>query len=160
MHFDEKFFVGLAFVIFMALIARPIGKVITSALDKRSARIKAELEEALRLKEEAQALLVERQRAQRLAVEEANEMITHAREEVERITKLAREQLETELARKTEMTMDKIAQAEAAVLQDIRDHTMDIITSAARQLILDHMSKDVGEELLQQAISDIQRKFH
>jgi len=55
---EPEFWVAVAFIIFIALIAR-IGahKKMTEALDHRSARIKAELDEARRLREEAAELL-------------------------------------------------------------------------------------------------------
>ena len=55
--FGASFWLSVAFLIFVGLVAKPVGRVVGNALDARADRIRQELDEALKLKEEAQALL-------------------------------------------------------------------------------------------------------
>ena len=71
--FGEAFWVGLAFIVFVAAIYRPVGKMMGAALDNRAQRIQEELEEAVRLREEAQALLAGYERQQNEAVKQAEQ---------------------------------------------------------------------------------------
>ena len=65
---EAETWVAVAFVIFVGvLIYFGIHTMITGALDQRSARIRADLDEARRLKEEAAALLAEYRRKQQTA---------------------------------------------------------------------------------------------
>jgi F-type H+-transporting ATPase subunit b len=88
-------------------------------LDERGARIKANLEEARRLREEAEALLAKSGEA-RAAAKETAEMLAHAREEAETPKKEAAANLEAMLKRRERMALDKIAQAEAKALAEVR----------------------------------------
>ena len=87
-------------------------------------------------------------------------ILSHARMEAERITNEARDVLENALNKRTELAMQKITQAEAAVLADLRSNALDITMDAARTLILESMSPEVAEEILSKAFQDIERKLH
>ena len=65
---DPTFWVAVAFVVFAALVFKPIRQAIAGALDDKIALIRGEVEEAQRLREEAQATLASYQRQQRDAL--------------------------------------------------------------------------------------------
>ena len=50
--FNETFWVGLAFAIFVAVVFKPVSKKLSAALDDRAQKISDELDEAVRLREE------------------------------------------------------------------------------------------------------------
>jgi F0F1-type ATP synthase membrane subunit b/b' len=56
--------------------------------------------------------------------------------------------------------MQKIAQAEASVISDLRHNALDITMDAARTLILESMSPEVANEILSKAFMDVERKLH
>ncbi|NDF11866.1 MAG: F0F1 ATP synthase subunit B [Proteobacteria bacterium] len=159
-EFDAKFWVGIAFISFIALIAKPVGRIIVAGLDKRGNRIQNDLDEAVRLREEAQALLAGYQKNQKKALSEVEEILAHARSEVARVTKETRENLEKELSRKTELAMQKIAQAETSVVQEMRDTLVDMVTQASKNVISANLSKDKAESLLSNSIAEVGRKLH
>lgn len=158
--FDEKFFIAVAFLVFVALVFKGGKRMIVAAVDARILKVKSELEEAARLKKEAQTLLEKYEHEQSRSLEEVQHILAHARQEAERITKEARELLEYALNKRTELAMQKIAQAESAVTADLRSNALDITMDAARILILESMSTDVAEEILSKAFQDIDRKLH
>ena len=160
MHVDEAFFVAISFFIFVALVAKPMARFIRSGLDTRAAKIQKELDEAIELKEEAQALLASYQRKYKKALEEADDIIAHAKKEARRMIEVAKGELEDSLDKRTQMAEQKIAQAEARVIQEIQDNAVDVTISAARTLIVENLSNEAAEELLGVAIADVDRKFH
>ena len=95
-------------------------KKIIEALDHRSARIKAELDEARRLRDEAAKLLAEYQRKQREAEREAEAIVADAKAEAERVAAEAHAKMEEFVARRTKLAETKIGQAEAQALADVR----------------------------------------
>lgn len=157
---DAKFFVALAFVIFIGLIWRPVGRFIGKALDARIDKIKAELNEALRLKEEAEYALKDIQAKNRKANEEAEEILSRAKHEANRIISSAQAEMENTIQRRTELALQKISQAESLVIKEMKDNAVDITISAARTIIMENLSRESAEEVLSRAISDIERKFH
>src|SRR6478672_5963878 len=83
MFYEAEFWVAVAFVILMGVFAYfGVHRTLLKALDHRSERIKAELDDARRLKEEA-AKLLEEYRARRATAErEAVDIIASAKGEV------------------------------------------------------------------------------
>lgn len=160
MQFDESLVVAASFVVFVVLAAKPIARLLAGGLDTRSAAIKKELDQAMALKEEAQALLASYQRRQKKALEDAEDIIANAKEEAQRIVSTTRKKVEEELGKRTELAMQKITQAEATAIQGIRENAVDLTVSAARQLILENMSPESAESLVEKTISDLNRKFH
>ena len=152
--------VGLAFLIFVALAAKPVGRALATMLDKRSERIKRELEEAVRLREEAQALLAEYQKKQQECMQEAERIIEGTKQDAKRMAQQAEEALKASLEKRLVLANEKIAQSEHKTLQDVQEHLVDIATSAARTIVQEHVASGGGDELVRLATADIERKLH
>ena len=157
---DPEIWVAVAFIIFVALTARPIGRAIAKGLDGRAAKIKAQLDEARALRDEAERLLAEHQRKQIAAVKEAEGILARTREEAERVRREAAANLEAALGRREKMAMDKIAQAEAQAVADVRNHAVDIAMAAAAKLLKEGIDSGKGDELIDSAIKELDRKLH
>jgi F-type H+-transporting ATPase subunit b len=155
-----EFWVAIAFVLFVVLAGRPIYRAVAAQLDARAARIKAELDEATRLREEAQHLLAEYQRKQREAMKEADEILAHARDEAARVKAEAAETLEATLARREKMALDKIAQAEAQALKEVRNEAIDIAVAAAERVLAKAVDDQRQAALVDQAIGELPSKLH
>ena len=157
---EPETWVAAAFIIFIALAAKPIGRAIAGGLDARAAKIKAQLDEARALRDEAERLLADNQRKQIAAVKEAEAILAHARDEAERVRREAAANLEAAFARREKMAMDKIAQAEAQAVADVRNHAVDIAMAAAAKLLKEGIDSGKGDELIDSAIKDLDRKLH
>jgi len=160
MEFGATFFVAVSFVIFVALAFKPVGKFLTGALDERARKIKDELGEALRLKEEAQALLASYQRKQREVADQSEQILAEAEKEAERILKDSSRELEEALNKRVDVAMQKIANYEAAVIQQVKNNSIDIAISTVRSVIMENLTKDAADDLIGQAVTDINKKLH
>ena len=166
MHGEEtllqtpEFWVAAAFVIFCAIVVY-VGapKKIIAALDQRSKRIQAELDDARRLREEAAQLLAEYQRKQREAENEAAGIITGAKAEAERLALEARAKMEDFVARRTQMAETKIAQAEVQALADVRAAAAEAAVSAAEKILSETVKGKVSDDLITQGIADAAAKL-
>lgn len=134
-------------------------KMITKALDDRIAKIGAELDEATRLREEAQALLAEYERKRKSAESEAVDIVTAAKEEAKLLAEEAKVSLEELIARRTKAVEDKISQAEAQALIEVRSRSADVAVEAARLLLTDQMAES-GDALVTQAIKDVASRLN
>lgn len=158
---EAEFWVAVAFVLFFAILAYAgVHKFILNALDQRSARIKAELDEARRLKDEAQALLAEYRQKTANAQQEADGIIEGAKAEAERIGQEAHARLEDFVARRTKMAETKIAQAEAQALADVRSAAAETATSAAEKILVQSAKGKVADALIAQGIEDVRKKLN
>jgi len=151
--------VAVAFVIFVVLVLWKGMAKITVGLDKRADDIRAQLDEAQKLREEAQAALAGYQRQQRDALAEAEEIISQAKGEAERLKIDATASLEATLKRREEQAVDRIAQAEAKALQDVRNQAVDLAIAATGRLIGDSMTADVQGRLIGDATGELSTKL-
>lgn len=152
---DPEFWVALVFVGVVALFYRPAMKAVGANLDARSAKIRAQIEEARKLREEAQALLAEYQRKQREAMAEAEKIIAAARAEAVRLKADAEKDLEFALERRKQQALERIAQTEAQAIAQVRNTAIDVALAAAEKLIqggLDHGKK---QALADKAIAEL-----
>jgi F-type H+-transporting ATPase subunit b len=152
--------VYLAFFIFVALAGPKIWKALAQMLDRRSLKIKSDLDEAQKLKDEAQALLAEYQRKQRDAMREAEEIIANAKGLAQRQIKDSGRKLEENLARREKASLEKISQAEAQALAEVRREAVDVATAAAAQVIRGQIDGARGGALIDQAIAEVEKKLH
>lgn len=108
MLLEPETWVALAFVLFLAGLGYiGVHRMLAKALDERSARIKAELDEARKLKDEAAQLLADYQRKRSEAESEAQEIIAGAKAEAERLAIEAKTKIEEFVARRTKMAEAK-----------------------------------------------------
>jgi F-type H+-transporting ATPase subunit b len=157
---NSTFWVGVAFVIFVIAAFKPGKRVLTQALDGRIARIREEVEEAQRLREEAQTMLASYQRRQREAIQEAEQIIAHAREEADRVKAKAEADLEDSIKRREQQATAKIAQAEAAAIDEIREKAVDMAIEATARLLEEKLAGKAGEQAVADSIKDIPNKLH
>ncbi|MFA7428864.1 MAG: F0F1 ATP synthase subunit B [Rhodospirillaceae bacterium] len=155
-----EFYVAAAFILVVALAYRPVMRAVTAGLDTRAGQIKGKLDEARRLREDAQALLAEYQRKQRDALQEAESILTHAREEAARLKTEAEAGLEASIARREQQAVDRIAQAEAQAVAEVRNLAVDIAIGAAGKLVAGQMTAERANGLIDGAIKDLPTKLH
>ncbi|MEP7029320.1 MAG: ATP F0F1 synthase subunit B, partial [Pseudolabrys sp.] len=96
--------VAVAFVIFIGVLGYfGVHKMIAKSLDDRAGRIAAELDEARKLRDEAAKLLAEYQHKRQEAESEAQDIISGANAEAERLAIEAKAKIEEFVARRTKM---------------------------------------------------------
>ncbi len=133
---------------------------LVAKLDERGDRIRKDLEEARRLKEEAQKLVAEYKRRQREAEAEAEAIISTAKVEAERLASEAKQKLEDLIARRTKMAEQKIAQAEAQALADVKAAAADAAVKAAEVMLAANVVGDTADRILASAVSEVKSKLN
>jgi F-type H+-transporting ATPase subunit b len=134
--------------------------MIVSALDKRADGIRKELDEAKRLREEAQALLAEYQRKAREAEKEAGDIVSQAARDAEALSVEAAERIKDYVARRTKMAEQKIAQAEAQALQEVRTRAADLAVAAAERVLAAKVKGDQAAALIEKSIADVRKRLN
>lgn len=156
---EGEFWVLLAVVVFVVAVWKPASRAITSMLDQRTVRIRSELDEARKLREEAEQLVAEYKRKEGEAAAEAQSIIAHAKEEAERIAAHSAQELKQALERRQRLAEERIAQAEAKAVDEIRAVAVDAAISAAREVIASEMDESRGGALLDNAIAALPQRL-
>jgi len=158
---EPETWVAIAFLIFLGILYK-VGapSLVFKALDDRSARIKSELDEAVRLRKEAEDVLAEYKRRQDEAEKTAESIIHNAGIEAERMAAEAQTKVEEFIARRTRMAENKIAQAEAQALADVRAAAADVAVAAAEALLISTTKGAAAESLVSQGIADLKSKLN
>lgn len=158
---EPETWVGLGFVIIVAgLIYRRVPAFIGARLDQRSAAISRELDEAMRLRTEAEAVLAEYRRKAANAEKEAESILTEARADAERFAAEARANLTAQIERRGKQAQEKIAQAEAHAMAEIRALAADVAAAAAEKLITSRLDEQRAASLVSASIKDLSTKLN
>ena len=161
MQFDATFFALVALVIFL-LIAAKAGAFskLTSGLDNRADRIRKELEHATQLRKDAEALLAEYKQKRLDAEKEAASIISAAKSDAEEFAAETRRKLTESLERRSKQAEQKIAQAEAAAIKDVRNVATDLAIAASHHLAAEAAKGSKGAELISQSISAVKNRLN
>ncbi len=158
---NTDFVVSIGFLLFIGLLAYlGVQKMIFSALDDRSERIRAELEEARKLKEDAQKLLGDFQRKQSEVQEHAERIVEAARQEAHLAAEQAKEDIARSVARRMAAAQEQIAAAEVAVMKEVRERAISVATKAARQVFTEQLSAAKANSFIDEAILEVEKKLH
>jgi len=161
MFSEPETWVAIAFVILMGLFAYVgVHRTVLKALDNRSERIKAELDDARRLKDEAAKLLADYKARRATAETEAADIIASAKAEAERIAAEAKVKMEDFVARRTKSAESKIALAEAQAVADVRAAAADAAIQAASSILSKSVKGDLADDLLAKGIAEVRQKLN
>src|SRR5260370_3760814 len=152
--YEPETWVAIAFLIFVGILLKlGVPNLLFKALDDRSARIKAELDEALKLRKEAEGVLAEYRRRQGEAEKTAESFILNARVEADRMAAEAQTKVEELIARRTKMAETKIPQAQAQALADVRTTAADVAIAAAAATLVKTPPRAPAQTLVTQVMA-------
>lgn len=158
---EAEFWVAVGFVLVIALLLwKGVPGMVGKMLDQRAAVIAAELEEARRLRAEAAALLADFQKRAAGAEAEARSIMEAAQAEAAQFQKDARAALEAQIERRAASAQDKIAQAEAHALNEIRGLAADAAVNAAQKLITARLDEKRASGMIADSIKSLGDKLN
>ena len=95
-----------------------------------------------------------------MAEREAQEIITGAKAEAERIASEAKAKMEDFVVRRTKTAESKIALAEAQALADVRAAAADAAVTAATTILSQSVKGSVADDLLAKGIAEVKAKLN
>jgi F-type H+-transporting ATPase subunit b len=158
---EPEFWVAIGFVLVIALLLwKGVPAMVGKMLDQRAAVIAAELDEARRLHAEANALLADYKTRAAGAEAEAAAILTEAKAEAARFAEDSRTALKAQIERRAQAAQDKIAQAEAAAMSEIRALAADSAAAAAEKLITARLDEKRSSALVADSIKALGDKLN
>lgn len=156
-----EFWVAVSFFLFLGLVVYfGAHKKIASALDNRAASIAKELADAQALREEAEAVLADYKKKTANAAQEAEDIIELAAKEAEALALETSRSMTEQFERRMKMAEDKIAQAEADALRDVRAAAADAAVTAAQTVIAGSLTPEGADKLIGASIDDLKSKLN
>lgn len=158
---DPTFWIAVAFAIFAGfLLWKRIPAMIAKNLDARAEKIKSQLNEARTLKEEAQELLAKFQRKHRDAEKDAKAMMALVRQEAGLFAKEAEKNLEASFQRQIKATEEKITQAEATAVKEVKVAATEAAVKAAGAILDTQLKAGKHKGLIDEAIKDLSKRLN
>ena len=158
---DPNFWVLVAFIAFILLLVyMKVPGMVSKTLDARAAKIRADLDEAEALLKQSQDLLATYQRNQQEAESEAETIRVEAKKEADRIIENGRLRLNESLKKREELTLERISQAEATAIEEIRFRIVGMAMNATRYLLSKKLSDARSQSLLNSAIKELPGKLN
>lgn len=158
---DPEFWVGIGTLVFVGILLwKRVPALVARSLDARAVAISKELEDARRLRDEAQALLAEYQKKRATAEQEASSILAEANAEAERFTLESRATIKAQIERRGRQAEQKIAQAEAQAVTELRALATDAAIAAAEKLIAARLDGKQSADLVKRSLGEIPSKLN
>jgi F-type H+-transporting ATPase subunit b len=150
----------IAFVLFFALLwYLKVPTLILNMLDQRSQAIAKELHEARRMREEAEKLLADYQAKRAQAEAEAKIIVEAAKEQAAAVAEETRQSMLAAMARRERQVDDRISNAEAKAVDEVRAAAAEAAIAAAERMIRERMNDPTQAALIQEGVGEMKRKF-
>jgi F-type H+-transporting ATPase subunit b len=158
---DPEFWVGIGTLVFVGILLwKRLPALVAHSLDARAAAISKELEDARRLRGEAEKLLAEYQKKRAAAEQEAGSILAEAKAEAERFALESRSTIKAQIERRGRQAEQKIAQAEAQAVAELRALATDAAIAAAEKLILTRLDDKQSADLVKRSLGEIPSKLN
>lgn len=147
--FDEKFWLAIAFLSFVAILYKLIYPKLITNIDAKSKKIADDIVEAKKLRETAQKLLDEAQAFHKYSIEHAEKIINDAIIEAKKIEISSKNSLEEQTNKISSIAMQRIKSEEESAIRQVKNHLIDqAIKGIATQNFNDNEHKKIVEKSL------------
>ena len=154
---SAEFWVGVAFVLVVLLLAGPIGRLVRSMLNKRIDSITKRIHDAAELRDEAQKLLADYEKKFLNADKEAQAILNKSQKEIEYFKKENLAKLEEEMKIKEKEAEDRITASKEKAAREISDLTSELTIKTVKAAIVKNLDSKTQNKLIDDSISLITR---
>ncbi len=147
----------ISFVIFIALVAKPLKGIILGALKNKSENINKELLEAKLLKEEALEILALAERKKIEAEFDATAILEHAQAEIEKTQAKMISDFDIYVEKQNVALSQRVLEMQIAAKDDIRSQMVDTAMKTAEALISKGLS---AEKNIEYTLHELKRIKH
>ena len=154
---SAEFWVGVAFVLVVLLLAKPVSGLVRALLNKRIDGITKRIHDAAELRDEAQKLLADYEKKFLNADKEAQAILTKAKKEIEYFKSENLAKLEEEMKIKEKETQDRITASKEKAAKEISDLTSELTIKIVKTAIAKNLDAKTQDKLIDDSISLINK---
>jgi len=156
MIFDEKFWLAVAFVVFILLVLKLAGKTILNLLDAKSNLVKKTIDDAKKAKEEAEKLLENAKKYNKESKSYADKLIAEATKEADKLAQEAKEEIESEITKKTATALKRIEVEQEIAIKEVKKRIVKTALETLSKSFKSDITDKEQEKLLTKANSDLE----
>lgn len=154
---EVHFWVGIAFILAILCIVKPIFKFVKAALERRIAKVATDIEEASKLRDDAQVLLADYERKFIDAQSEAQQLLDKSRKNMQNIKKLEISKLKVDLQNKEKEAERRIAAATEKAKAEINLSASKVSIELAHKAINHYLQTTDKSKLIDEAITALDK---
>ena len=154
-YMEAEFWVGMAFVLVVIGLFKPVGSVFVKLLRDRGETIATRIQEAVSLKEEAQKLLADYERKFRNVEKEAAEILAKSEREIDTIKKETIAKLEDEIKIKEHDAKLRLKAMEETATQEISDKTTKLTIAIVKKALNESLDQKMTSKLIDKSIDNL-----
>ena len=155
MFSDPKFWVAVAFVIFVIAIFNPIRKILGTSLDAKIKEIKNSIEEAENLKNETQSTLSEIKKRQNEVKSEIDEIHSQTNLKINNLESVAQKKINEQISKRELMAKSKLEQMARDANISIQHNISETSIKAVVALLEKKLDENEKQNLINQSIKDL-----
>jgi len=129
--FNEKFWLAIAFLSFVALCIKYVLPKINNILDGKSKKIAEDILMAKKLREQAEKLLEEAKAFHKYSLEKSQKIIEDSQQESIKIELALQKELEEKIAKITAISLERLKSEEESAIRIVKES---IVNSAINQI--------------------------
>jgi F-type H+-transporting ATPase subunit b len=157
--FDEKFWLALAFLAFIALLIKFAKSKIVNSLDQKAQEITEAITGAKKAKEDAEKLLEEVKNYQKDSTKYAEKLITDASKQATELAKQAKQEVENEITKKTEATILRIKSEEEIAIRELKQNIVKVAISNLEENLSKNLSNQEQKNLFTKSSEELAKNL-
>ncbi|MGN0914549.1 MAG: hypothetical protein ACI4OW_06620 [Alphaproteobacteria bacterium] len=152
-YHNPEFWVGLAFILVVLCLAKPVGKIVHAMLTKRIDNITNRIHEAANLQDDAQKLLSEYEKKFKNAQAEADAILEKSQKEIEFLKKENMAKLEKEMKIKEKEAADRLESSKEKATQEITALASNLTIKAIKTAVTAKLDEKTKDRLIDDSIN-------
>ncbi len=156
---SETAIVGIAFLVFIPLVYKPVRATLLNILDKHTASAIRNMDHAQEMYQKAEQMLAEITEKFNEAELVAEAIIKSANEEAAAIIADAQEEIAKISAKKTELALGRINQQEKNIIENLKVSVIERALSNVNEMIIKELDANAQMELIDNSVKMISRKL-
>jgi F-type H+-transporting ATPase subunit b len=156
MFSDPRFWVFIAFIIFIGVMIKPVRKILSINLDDKIQEIKDSIDQAEKIKNDAQIALSETKKRQNEVKGEIDLIEHKAKEKITMIEKNAHTKLIDQINKRNTLTSAKIDQMTRDANTKIQKHITQIAISATVNILEKKLNDKEKQNLINQSVNELE----
>ena len=154
---NPEFWVGVAFVLVVAVLAKPVARLLNEMLNRRIEAIADRITEAQKLNEDAQKMLAEYEKKYLNAEKEARNILRKSEKEIEFLKEDRLKKLEADMEMKQKEAEQRIKTAQEAAMKEITTLTSEMTIRALKEVLAKNLDKKAQDRLIEASIKEISK---
>ena len=154
---EVEFWIGLAFVLSVIVIAKPCIKFVKSALQRRIGKVVSDIDEAVKLRDDAQELLARYERQTANVDQETAQILEQGKKSLKNLEKAETNALQESLHNKEKETHRRILTSTEKAKDEINRSASKLSVSLAQKVLGRYIDQTEKSTLIDEAIAELDR---